>query len=70
MDSDRERTAAKVYAVWENDWEEQSVLSVWTTREAAEAELERVKAQGFSYTYTVEDYVLDEPWPISEAPSV
>jgi hypothetical protein len=65
-----EHPTAKVYAVWEVDYEEQNVLSVWTTSEAAESELERVKAQGFSYGYRVTDHVLNDPWPISEAPRV
>lgn len=54
--------ATKVYTVWELDYESQDVLSVWTTREAADAELERVKARGYSYGYQVLAHTLNEPW--------
>ena len=54
--------AAKVYLVWQLDYEAQDVLSVWTTREAAEAEVERVRPSAPGLWYEVMEFTLDERW--------
>lgn len=50
-----------VWCVKENDWEGSFLLSIWSTEELANTEMERLGGRGTG------PYINVEEWPVDEA---
>lgn len=54
-------STGRVFLVVRVDWEDQSVVSVWSSRELAEVEAERLKQETGYEHFEVDEHVVDVP---------